>query len=50
MKTTTNWTRVTEQELRNISGGGWFDDFKKGFKEGFEWAIGVIKDLADFIK
>lgn len=49
-KTKATWTKLTTREMQDIYGGGWFDDFKKGFKEGFDWAIGVLTDLANFIK
>lgn len=45
-----SWKMLTEQELVNIDGGGWFDDFKRGFKEGFDWATGVVKDLISLFK
>lgn len=49
-KTKTTWENLSLHELQNIHGGGWFDDFKKGFKEGFDWAVGVLNDLANLIK
>ncbi len=45
-----SWKKLSEQELALIDGGGWFDDFKRGFQEGFDWAVGVIKDLAAAFK
>ena len=44
------WQIITEWELAHIDGGGWLDDFKRGFKEGFDWATGVIKDLIQLLK
>ena len=44
------WQIIPERELAHIDGGGWFDDFKRGFKEGFDWAAGVIKDLTQLLK
>jgi hypothetical protein len=49
-KTNSTWENLTEHELQCIHGGGWFDDFKQGFKEGFDWATGVLKDLVAFLK
>lgn len=49
-KTKTTWENLSTHELQSIHGGGWFDDFKKGFKEGFDWMVGVLTDLAAFIK
>lgn len=49
-KIKTTWKNLSLHELQNIHGGGWFDDFKKGFKEGFDWAVGVLNDLANLIK
>lgn len=44
------WQIIPEHELEKMDGGGWFDDFKRGFKEGFDWASGVIKDLIHLFK
>jgi|APCry1669189000_1035189.scaffolds.fasta_scaffold156660_1 hypothetical protein len=39
------WVALSEQEMMEIHGGGWWTDFKAGFMEGFNWAVGVLKDL-----
>jgi hypothetical protein len=49
-KQTTTWGNLSEDELVSIHGGGWFDDFKKGFKQGFDWAAGLFKDLIALFK
>jgi hypothetical protein len=49
-KTNTTWENLSDHELQSIHGGGWFDDFKQGFKAGFDWATGVLKDLVAFLK
>lgn len=41
------WVAMSEQEMMEIHGGGWWTDFKTGFKEGFDWAVGVLKDLGN---
>jgi bacteriocin-like protein len=44
------WKNLSQHELESIYGGGWFDDFKQGFKEGFDWATGVLKDIVSIFK
>ena len=46
----TPWKKISEHELQSIYGGGWFDDFKHGFKEGFDWAKGGLDDLISLFK
>ncbi len=43
-----NRLELSQQEMYEISGGNWWSDFKSGFEEGFNWAIGVIRDLISF--
>ncbi len=43
-----NRLELSQQEMHDISGGNWWSDFKSGFEEGFNWAIGVIRDLISF--
>ena len=45
-----SWEIIPDHELADTNGSGWFDDFKRGFKEGFDWASGVIKDLIQLLK
>jgi len=40
-----HWHEMNQEEMQMIIGGNWWSDFKVGFKEGFNWALGVIKDL-----
>jgi hypothetical protein len=49
-KHTTTWKNLSEEELESIHGGGWFDDFKQGFKAGFDWASGLLKDIISLFK
>jgi len=49
-KQITTWKNLSEEELKSIHGGGWFDDFKQGFKAGFDWATGVLKDIISIFK
>lgn len=32
-------------ELTNTFGGGWWSDFKEGFKEGWNWAKGALVSI-----
>jgi hypothetical protein len=36
---------LNELEMREISGGNWWSDFKAGLKAGFECVMGFVEDL-----
>jgi hypothetical protein len=40
-----HWLEMNQEEMESITGGNWWTDFKAGFKEGFNWAWGVLKDV-----
>ncbi|MEY2792562.1 MAG: hypothetical protein RJA76_554 [Bacteroidota bacterium] len=37
---------MSTEELTQTFGGGWWTDFKEGFKEGWNWAKGAIGEIA----
>ncbi len=37
---------LSNSELTHTFGGGWWSDFKEGFKEGWNWAKGAISEIA----
>ena len=41
---------LNSHELNSFNGGGWWSDFREGFKEGFNWMKGFINDLSDIFK
>lgn len=43
------WEAMTTEEMMEIHGGNWWTDFKTGFKDGFDWAVGVLRDLGNLI-
>ncbi|MEY3855354.1 MAG: hypothetical protein RIS68_1368 [Bacteroidota bacterium] len=43
------WDALTDQEMMEIHGGNWWTDFKTGFKDGFNWAVDVLRDLGNLI-
>lgn len=49
-KQNNSWENIPQHELESIYGGGWFDDFKQGFKEGFEWAKDVLQNIISIFK
>lgn len=44
-----NVSELSKAETAETFGGGWFDDFKKGFREGFDFIVEVVSDIKDFI-
>lgn len=40
---------LTQEECLHIDGGNWFSDFTQGFKEGFNWAAGVLNDIVNLL-
>lgn len=44
-----NVSELSIEETREIIGGSWFDDFKKGFKEGFDFIVEVVGEIKDFV-
>lgn len=45
-----HWHEMNQEEMQMITGGNWWTDFRDGFKEGFNWAWGIIKDTANNTK
>jgi hypothetical protein len=43
------WDALSDQEMMEIHGGNWWSDFKAGFKEGFDWAVDVLRDLGKLV-
>ncbi len=40
---------LSSVELTNTFGGGWWSDFKEGFKEGWNWAKNAVVSVAAVI-
>lgn len=43
-------TELNYDEMTSTIGGGWWSDFKAGFKEGFNWMYKFIDGLSDIFK
>lgn len=43
------WRELSELEMTDTFGGNWFSDFRAGFKEGFNWVIGVLDDIKNLV-
>lgn len=40
---------LSKVELVNTFGGGWWQDFKQGFTDGWNWAKNAISEISSII-